>query len=256
MGIDLYGRAGLNMYEKVHYSRDEHIEEVRQILTWLPAGAERLLDIGCSSGRHALEFARAGYCVVGVDVERFAVDRARSRSRRAGLSARFKVVDLIRDDLSALGRFDFVYSLGNVLSHIGKAEVAGVLKNVRAGLGREGLFLFDLLIKGSSFRTRVRDDYHRILWERTLDEATGRIGMDGEFVDFSVTQHFDVWGYSVDEAIGLLEAAGFWPAGVSDRLDFSAPAAEESNPFCLNFRARPKEGGARTSAGRRPRSGS
>jgi SAM-dependent methyltransferase len=244
MGIDLYGRAGLNIYEKVHYSRDEHLEEVRQILTWLPAGAERLLDIGCSSGLHALEFARAGYDVVGVDIERFAVDRARRRSRRERLSARFKVLDIIRDDLSALGRFDFVYSLGNVLSHIAKAEVPGVLKNVRARLERDGFFLFDLLIKGSPLRTRIRDDYHRIRWERTLDEATGRIGLDGHFVGFTITQHFDVWGYSVGEALELLAAAGFSPDAVSDRLDFTAPAAEDSQPFCLNFRARPKAGGA------------
>jgi hypothetical protein len=80
--------------------------------------------------------------------------------------------------------------------------------------------------------------------------------MDGDFVDFSVTPHFDVWGYSVEEGLGLLKAAGFLPAGVSDRLDFSVPAAAESNPFCLNFRARPKPGGARAAAGRRPRSGS
>jgi SAM-dependent methyltransferase len=241
MGIDLYGKAGLNMYEKVHYSRDEHGEEVRQILTWLPAGAGRLLDIGCSAGLHALEFARAGYDVVGIDVERFAIERARRRSRRERLSARFKVVDITRDDLSSLGRFDFVYSLGNVLSHIGKAEVPGILRNVRARLGREGIFLFDLLVKGSPFRARIRDDYHGIHWERRLDETTGRIGMDGHFLEFGVTQHFDVWGYSVDEALGLLKAAGFSPDGVSDRLDFSVPAVEESNPFCLNFRARPKE---------------
>jgi SAM-dependent methyltransferase len=227
MGIGLYGRAGLDIYEKAHYSRDEHIEEVRQILEWLPPGPGRVLDIGCSAGLHALELAGQGYTAVGVDLERFAIERG------------------TRDGLSALGRFEFIYSLGNVLSHIGKAEVPGVLKRILSCLEGKGIFLFDLLIKGSPFRTNIRDDYHRIFWERRLDERTGRIEMDGHFLDFGILQHFDVWGYSVDEALGLLEAAGFSPDGVSDRLDFTSPAIEESNPFCLNFRARPKEESSR-----------
>ncbi len=240
-GIDLYGRAGLDIYEKAHYSRGEHFEEVRQILTWLPAGVERVLDIGCSAGLHALEFARIGFPAVGVDIEPFAVERARRRSQREKLPARFRVLDICRDNLSSLGPFDFIYSLGNVLSHIGKADLADVLKKVRGSLAQGGIILFDLLIKGSRFRTKIRDDYHRIIWERCLDEATGQITMDGSFLEFGVSQRFEVWGYSVEEALGLLEAAGFSPDGVSDRLDFVTPALEETNPFCLNFRARPKE---------------
>jgi len=249
MEIALYGRAGLDIYEKVHYSRDEHVEEVRQILSWLPSRVERVLDIGCSAGLHALEFARAGYEAVGIDAERFAVGRAQRRGRREGLPVRFRTVDITRSDLAKLGRFDFAYSLGNVLSHIAKPEVPGVLRNVRALLRPDGILLFDLLIKGSPSRTRVRDDYHRIFWQRTLDEGSGRIVMDGRFVEFGVSQRFEVWGYSVEEANRLIEAAGFEPDGVSDRLDFATEAAEESSLFCLNFRARPKAG-RRRGAGR------
>lgn len=243
MAIDLYGKSGLDIYERTHYSRDEHVEEVRQILSWLPAGATRVLDVGCSAGLHALEFARSGYSVTGVDIEPFAVERARKRRRRERLRARFRVVDITRNDMSRLGTFDFIYSLGNVLSHIEKVEIPGVMKKIRACLDGKGIFLFDLLIKGSPFRTRIRDDYHKILWQRELDEPTGKIGMDGFFLEFGTTQHFDVWGYSVKEALELVEAAGLAPDGVSDRLDFATPATAESNPFCLNFRARPKEGG-------------
>jgi SAM-dependent methyltransferase len=243
MSIDLYGKAGLDIYEKAHYSRYEHVEEVRQILSWLPAGCRRILDVGCSAGLHALEFARRGFDVTGVDIEPYAVERARRRSRRGKLGARFVTADIARKDLSRLGKFDFIYSLGNVLSHMVKRKVPGVMRRIGAALDPEGLFLFDLLIKGSPFRTRIRDDYHKIFWQRTLDEATGRISLDGDFLEFGITQHFDVWGYSIGEALDLLTAVGFSPKGVSDRLDFTSPATEESNPFCLNFRARFKEAG-------------
>lgn len=239
MGIDLYGKAGLDIYEKVHYSRGEHIEEVRQILSWLPSDARRVLDVGCSAGLHALEFARKGFSVVGVDIEPFAVERARRRSRQEKLTARFEVLDVSRDDLSALGRFDFIYSLGNVLSHIRRQKVRGVLKKLRARLSENGLLLFDLLFRSRPFRERIRDDYHGIFWERRLDEATGRITMDGLFFESGITPHINVWGYSVEEALKLLKAAGFLPAGVSDRLDFATEADPAANPFCFNFRARP-----------------
>ena len=242
--VELYGRTGLDIYEKAHYARCEHIEEVRQIVSWLPEGGRRrVLDIGCSAGLHALEFVRRGYILTGIDLEPFAIARARGRSRRLGLSARFTVFDIARDDFSRLGEFDFIYSIGNVLSHIDKRELPGVMKRIASRLAPGGSLLLDLLIKGSPFRTRIKDDYHRILWQRTLDEATGRIAMNGYFTDFGLDQHFDVWGYSVGEARGIIESAGLVADGVSDRLDFSTAGTEESNPFCLNFRARALEGG-------------
>jgi SAM-dependent methyltransferase len=241
--VDLYGREGLDLYERAHYSREEQIEEIRQILSWYHARGTRLLDIGCSGGLHALEFALRGFSVTGVDIEPFAIDRAQKRSREMKAGARFRVLDLRKDPLSSLGTFDFIYSLGNVLSHIEKESLLDVLKKLRGSLARDGTLLFDLLMKGDRFRTEIRDDDRQILWQRTLEEETGRISMDGHFLEFGFSQHFEVWGYSLEEALGLVEAAGFSPVGVGDRLDFARPPAEGSNPYCLNFRARPKEGG-------------
>jgi SAM-dependent methyltransferase len=239
--VGLYGRAGLDIYEKAHYSHNEHVEEVRQIVSWLPEGGRRVLDVGCSAGLHALEFARRGFFLTGVDREPFAIRRARGRNQRHKLGARFSVLDIARGDLSLLGRFDFIYSIGNVLSHIEKRDMPGLMERIAERLAPGGLLLFDLLIKGSPFRTKIKDDYHQISWQRVVDERTGRIGMNGYFIEFGLNQHFDVWGYSVREALDIIEAAGLAPDGVSDRLDFATAGTEESNPFCLNFRARSVE---------------
>ena len=53
----LYRDSGLDVYERSHYSQGEHISEVKQILTWYKAENTHVLDIGCSGGLHALEFA-------------------------------------------------------------------------------------------------------------------------------------------------------------------------------------------------------
>ena len=50
------------------------------------AGAKtaRILDIGCGTGRHAIELARRGYAVVGIDLSRVAAASGRGKSGGAG----------------------------------------------------------------------------------------------------------------------------------------------------------------------------
>ena len=58
----------------------------------LPEGA-RILDVGCGPGRHAIELARRGYAVTGVDISRRFLDVAAERAREAGVAAAFFQVD-------------------------------------------------------------------------------------------------------------------------------------------------------------------
>jgi SAM-dependent methyltransferase len=61
----------------------------------LEAG-QRVLDVGCGPGRHALALARRGVEVVGVDLSPEFVALARDAAAGEGLSARFEVLD-VRD---------------------------------------------------------------------------------------------------------------------------------------------------------------
>lgn len=54
---------------------------------------QRVLDVGCGPGRHALELARAGLEVVGVDIAPAFVSLATEQARSEGLDARFEVAD-------------------------------------------------------------------------------------------------------------------------------------------------------------------
>lgn len=51
----------------------------------LPAGA-RILDVGCGTGRHAIELARRGYSVTGVDLSSGMLLQAIAKARAAGVT--------------------------------------------------------------------------------------------------------------------------------------------------------------------------
>jgi SAM-dependent methyltransferase len=54
---------------------------------------QRILDVGCGPGRHAIELARAGLAVTGVDVSARFLDIAAESARAAGVRASFFEVD-------------------------------------------------------------------------------------------------------------------------------------------------------------------
>src|SRR5438132_11835889 len=55
---------------------------------------ERVLDVGCGPGRHALALARRGIDVVGVDLSDDFISLARDAAAAEGLPARFEVGDV------------------------------------------------------------------------------------------------------------------------------------------------------------------
>jgi SAM-dependent methyltransferase len=52
-----------------------------------------ILDIGCGTGRHAIELARRGYKVTGIDLSPSQIERARAKAAAAGVAPGFRVGD-------------------------------------------------------------------------------------------------------------------------------------------------------------------
>jgi 2-polyprenyl-3-methyl-5-hydroxy-6-metoxy-1,4-benzoquinol methylase len=52
--------------------------------------SKRILDIGCGTGRHAVELAKRGYHVTGFDLSEGQLRRAREKSAAAGVSVEFQ----------------------------------------------------------------------------------------------------------------------------------------------------------------------
>ena len=235
--VELYRNAGIAIYEQAHYSQGEHQQEVAQLLSWYPHRQSRILDLGCSGGLHALELARRGHRLVGVDREVSAVQLARRRARQEKLSAEFQILDLERDSLLPLGQFDLIYSLGNVISHLPRTSLAKVLRQMSGCAAPAGIVLFDLLILGPHVPVEVFEEATGILWQRRGDVASGRIELQGIFSRQGVTQSFQVWGYTIAEVVRLLKISGFRTIDYAANLDFSAGESDLANAVCLKFRA-------------------
>lgn len=235
----LYRNFGLEIYEKSHYSHGEQITEVEQVLSWYRPGNGRILDIGCSGGLHAVEFAKKGFSVTGMDIEPSAIELAKKRNASNKQKIDFMIIDIEKDEISGSGKFDLVYSIGNVLSHLRKDNLINVLRKIRGCIDDNGIFLFDVLINSRPFLEEIlpdKDD-NQIIWIRKIDEKTGMIIMDGTFPDFGFKQHFEVWGYTIEEIRGLLKTAGFKEIGFSEKLDFKTKN-KTKNPLSLYFRAK------------------
>lgn len=83
----------------------------RAIKMLKPRGDERILDMACGNGRHALEFRRRGFEVVGVELSEPLLEVARADAEAEGLR-----VDYVKADLRELeyeDEFDIVLNLND-----------------------------------------------------------------------------------------------------------------------------------------------
>lgn len=54
---------------------------------------KKILDIGCGTGRHAIELAKRGYKVTGIDLSKSQLQRATEKAKEAGVDVRFTQSD-------------------------------------------------------------------------------------------------------------------------------------------------------------------
>jgi SAM-dependent methyltransferase len=103
---------------------------------------ERMLDLGCGNGRHAVFFARQGISAYGVDWSAQAIEWAREWARAENLDATFEVADITRLPFPDAW-FDVVVSHG-VLDHMMPDAAAQAAVEVKRVLKPGGLLYVDL----------------------------------------------------------------------------------------------------------------
>ena len=152
-----------------------------------PQPGEQVLDLGCGTGRHATQIARAGSMVVGVDADE--VMLAKARADHPGIA--FIAADATAfgmADLKADRPFDACFS--NAALHWMRPPDA-VLSNVRSILVPSGRFVAEMGGAGNI---------------AALDESLHAALRDVGAPDVPVVENYFP---TVGEQSGRLEAAGF-----------------------------------------------
>lgn len=120
--------------------------QVSQILALAGVTGGAVLDLCCGPGRHAVELARRGFRVTGVDRSPFLLERARERADAAGTA-----VEWVMDDMREFRRpaaFDLACNLFTSFGYFDREEDnLRVLRNVLESLRDGGTFVMDMVGK-------------------------------------------------------------------------------------------------------------
>lgn len=226
-----FGPDYLKQYEHPPARTSAEADGVERILH-LRKG-DRILDLACGAGRHAIELAKRGYAVTGYDLSEDLLRRARAAAKAAGAKAVFVRGDM--RDLKVRGSFDAVISMFSSFGYFeSPADDRKVLDGVARVLKPRGKFLMERFNRESLAYElpmqgwRVGDDGSIVLQEDTFDALRGRYDTRQIVIDREGTREHrgSVRAYTLPELKDLLDAVGLHIHRVLGGLDLTPYRAQ------------------------------
>ena len=132
------------LYEGKDYAGEA--DYVDALIRQYRPGAQSLLDLGCGTGRHAIEFAGKGYTVVGVDRSPEMIMSAQGHREELlpHIRARLTFEQCDIRDLRLGHHFDAVVALFHVVSYqTSNDDLIAALTTAKKHMQTNGLFIFD-----------------------------------------------------------------------------------------------------------------
>lgn len=184
--------------QKAYVTECDLIEQI-----WRDNGqlGSTILDVGCGTGSHLLEFAQRGYDCTGVDLSPSMIEAAEEKAARLALanSPRWQVGDARTFDTGAI--YDQVIMMFAVIGYLTSNEdVLDGLRNIRRHIKPGGLFVCDfwygpaVLSVRPGERVRVLEDGTR----KTLRSASTNVDSFTHTAEVS----FQLWSIEGDRFIG------------------------------------------------------
>ncbi len=190
----------------------EEVDNIERLLR-LKKG-DRILDLCCGIGRHAIELARRGYNVTGVDVSPAMLEYAKKCMQKEKVNCRFILCDMREIDFK--NEFDACINMFTAFGYFDDEENKLVLENVYRALVPGGKFLMELVNRDWIIRNYREHDWECwddtiILEERNFDPATSINYSRVIFIKNGKKHHREIKlrVYSYHELKKLLREVGF-----------------------------------------------
>lgn len=188
--FDLYAAYYDLLYRDKDYATESAY--VARLLREVAPRAGRLLELGCGTGAHALELAKLGFEVNGIDLSAQMIQRA--QARRAAAPEHAAALAFGRGDVRSHRdgrRYDGVISLFHVMSYqVGNEDLNDAFITARTHLSPGGAFVFDAWWGPAVLSDRPRQVGKDVADERVTVQRRTRPVM--RFDENVVDVHFEV----------------------------------------------------------------
>ena len=164
----------------------------------------RILDVGCGTGGHSLEWARRGVSCTGVDLSPAMIAIAERKSTALAVGARPQWLVGDARSFEAEGVFDVATMMFAVLGYMSSNDdVLAALQNIRRHLRPGGLFVFDCWYGPAVLSVRPEDRVRLVNGEGTQTIRAASTAIDSLRHLAHVT--FRLWTIGGDRYHGYAE---------------------------------------------------
>lgn len=138
-------------------ARGESIHGEADLVDSLLAPGASVLDAGCGTGRVAIELARRGRDVVGVDLDPAMLDLARSKAPDLQWIEGDLASTVVTDAAGGQRQFDAAVAAGNVMIFLERGTEAAVVANIAAHLRPGGALVAGFQLSDGYMQLHVYD---------------------------------------------------------------------------------------------------
>jgi len=192
---------------------EQEVKFIKNVLN-LPLQSH-IMDLYCGYGRHAIELAKLGYHIVGVDATQAFLDIASQKAKQEGVNVLFQHCDMRELDYDK--QFDAVINMFAAFGYFTDEENLSVLQRVANSLRPKGLFLIDLLNRDWMVHNNLNRYWRHPSGEYVLSYkvelqqgvATLKRQLINQITGEKTQYEFALRAYSLPEMIANLQQTGF-----------------------------------------------
>jgi SAM-dependent methyltransferase len=191
---------------------DQEVQFITSVLNL--KNGESILDLYCGYGRHAIQLAKQGFDVTGIDATQDFLDIAAQKAREAMVNVTFQQQDM--RELNYNQRFAAVINMFAAFGYFTDDENANIIKLISTALKPHGLFLIDLLNRDWMVRNNLNRYWRHPSGEYVLSYkvqlengiATMKRQLINQVTGTKIQYDFVLRAYSLPEMANIFSNSG------------------------------------------------